>query len=125
MTFFFRFSFFTALIAISILAFLPDYSTLPSIVSVSDLINHAVAFMVLSILYSLSYPHSRKQILLTLIGYGIFIEIVQTFLPTRCASIEDVLADSVGLIVGLLLLKISRPAMGQSFRKEKTINVRR
>lgn len=113
---FFRFSFFIALSAISILAFLPDYSALPSIVSVSDLINHAVAFTVLFLLYALSYPHySLKQILLTLIGYGIFIEIVQTFLPTRCASIEDVLADSVGLIAGLILLKIFRPAMGQSF----------
>ncbi|MGZ5209018.1 MAG: VanZ family protein [Sulfuricurvum sp.] len=116
MIFFFRFSFFIALIAISILAFLPNYSALPSIVSISDLINHAVAFTVLSVLYSLSYPYySLKQTLLTLIGYGIFIEIVQAFLSTRYASIEDVLADSVGLIIGLVLLKIFRPTMGQSF----------
>jgi len=113
--FFFRFSLFIAVIAISILAFLPDYSTLPPIISLSDLINHTVAFTVLSLLYALSYSHSLKRIFLTLIAYGIFIETVQAFLPTRCASIEDVLADSVGLIVGLVLLKIFRPAMGQNF----------
>lgn len=113
MTLFFRFSFFIAVTAISILAFLPDYSALPPIVSLSDLLNHAVAFTILSLLYALAYSHSLKRIFLTLIGYGIFIETVQAFLPTRFASIEDVVADGVGLIVGMILLKVFRPVMGQ------------
>jgi VanZ family protein len=113
LTFFFRFSLFIAVTAISILAFLPDYSALPPIVSVSDLINHTVAFTVLSLLYALAYSHSLKRIFLTLIGYGIFIETVQAFLPTRFASIEDIIADGVGLIVGMVLLKVFRPVTGQ------------
>ena len=118
MTFFFRFSLFIAVIAISILAFLPDYSALPPIVSLSDLINHTAAFAVLSLLYALSYSHSLKRILFTLIVYGIFIETVQAFLPTRFASIEDVVADSVGLIVGMVFVKVFRPIMGQNFLKK-------
>jgi VanZ family protein len=101
--FFYRFSFFTALIAISILAFLPDYSALPSIVSISDLINHCIAFTVLTLLYRFAYTHSPQKTLFFLFSYALFIEFVQAFLPTRCASLEDVMADSVGLLIGMVL----------------------
>lgn len=100
-----RFAFFAALGSITVLAFLPDYSALPPIVSVSDLANHAAAFTVLFLLYSLSYAHSHKRIFLTLLAYGAFIEIVQGFLPTRYASLEDIAADSVGLMIALLIRK--------------------
>jgi len=116
--FFYRFSFFIALVAISTLAFLPDYSALPPIVSVSDLINHGVAFTVLTLLYRFSYTHSSRRVLFSLFSYALFIEFVQAFLPTRCASIEDVIADSVGLLIGMLLsnwIKKLRSPMGAIF----------
>jgi VanZ family protein len=99
----FRAAFFTALAGITTLAFLPDYSALPPLVSVSDLANHAAAFVVLALLYSLSYPHSQKRIAATLLVYGVFIEAVQALLPTRYASLEDIAADSVGLIIGMMV----------------------
>ncbi|MDD2781125.1 VanZ family protein [Sulfuricurvum sp.] len=103
MIFFFRTLFFSALISISVLAFLPDYNDLPRIVSLSDLLNHAVAFSVLSILYTFAYSHTPKRITLTLIAYGVLIEVVQAFLPTRYPSFEDIIADSVGIFLGLAL----------------------
>jgi len=106
--FFFRTLFFIALISISILAILPDYNALPPIVSVSDLLNHAAAFSVLSILYTLAYSHTQKQIAVALISYGVMIEAVQAFLPTRDASIEDIIADSAGILIGLTITKIMR-----------------
>lgn len=106
MIFFFRTLFFSALISISILAVLPDYNALPPLVSFSDLLNHAAAFSVLSILYTLAYSHTPKRIAITLIGYGIIIEGVQAFLPTRFASIEDLIADSVGILLGLTIIKM-------------------
>ncbi len=106
MIFFFRTLFFSALISISILAILPDYNGLPPIVSVSDLLNHAAAFSVLTILYAFAYSHTPKRIAITLIAYGGLIEAVQAFLPTRYASFEDIVADSVGIIVGVLIMKI-------------------
>ena len=106
MILFFRALFFTALISVTILAVLPDYNALPPIVSVSDLLNHAAAFSVLSLLYSFAYSHTQKQITVTLISYGVMIEAVQAFLPTRYASIEDIIADSLGILVGLTLMKL-------------------
>ncbi len=107
MIFFFRTLFFSALVSISILAILPDYNALPPIVSVSDLLNHAAAFSVLAILYAFAYSnHTPKRIAITLIAYGVLIEAVQVFLPTRYASFEDIIADSVGIIVGVLIMKI-------------------
>lgn len=103
MIFFYRFSLFIALVAISVLAFLPDYSTLPPLVSVSDLLNHGVAFTVLTLLYRFSYTHSLQRVFSSLFGYALLIECIQAFLPTRCASLEDVVADSVGLFVGIVL----------------------
>jgi VanZ family protein len=102
-----RILFFSALLAITVLAFLPDYSHLPQIVSLSDLVNHTAAFTVLFILYRLSYGHATVQIVLLLIGYGLFIEAVQSFLPTRSASLTDIVADGVGIILGYMTLKVS------------------
>jgi len=109
----FRLFFYTALVSITILAFIPDYSALPPIVSISDLINHSAAFAVLYLLYSLSYTHTIRRIIFTLIGYGIGIEIVQAFLPTRYSSLEDIAADCGGILMGYLVLKVFRPVMGQ------------
>lgn len=106
MIFFFRTLFFSALVSISILAVLPDYNALPPLASLSDLLNHAAAFTLLTLLYGLSYQHPPKQIAGSLIAYGVMIEMVQAFLPTRYASVEDILADSVGILLGLSITKL-------------------
>ncbi|HZF70200.1 VanZ family protein [Sulfuricurvum sp.] len=97
--------FFTVLILISTLAFLPDYSGLPPIVSLSDKLNHTAAFTVLILLYKLAFPHSTQRIVISLLLYAVFIEVIQVFLPTREASMEDILADSIGLALGVLLIQ--------------------
>lgn len=91
---------FGAWISITVLAFLPDYSHLPDAASFSDLLNHSAAFCLLYLLYRFSYPHTTRQIIGLLFFYALFIEAVQAFLPTRCASIEDVVADTVGMAIG-------------------------
>ncbi len=100
-----RTAFFASLAAITVLAFLPDYSALPPVVSYSDLANHTAAFILLSLLYFFSYPHSQKLIFATLLSYGVFIEAVQALLPTRYASLEDIAADAAGLIIGMVIAK--------------------
>lgn len=117
MTLLYRLLFLAALLSISTLAFLPDYNALPPIVSVSDLLNHAAAFIFLSVLYTLAYPHSFQRIALTLLGYGLLIELVQAFLPTRFASIEDVVADAAGVIAGIAGVKMFR-----SLRERKRVS---
>lgn len=100
-----KIAFFLTLLIISTLAFLPDYSELPPVVSFSDKLNHTAAFSVLFLLYRFSFTHAIQRIVISLLFYAIFIEVVQSFLPTREASIEDVFADSIGLILGIVLHK--------------------
>lgn len=111
-----KIAFFCTLIIISTLAFLPDYSGLPSIASFSDKLNHAAAFTVLLLLYRFAFIHTMQRILVSLLFYALFIETVQSFLPTRCASIEDIIADSVGIYLGYLIsgwVENIRPEMGR------------
>jgi len=91
------------------LAFAPNYNALPDFVSFSDLLNHALAFMVLFILMQLAYPeYTHKERIVLLLIYAIFIEFVQYFLPTRCASSSDVFADTFGLLIGFLFRKLTK-----------------
>lgn len=105
----FRIAFFTALAGITTLAFLPNYSALPPIVSVSDLANHAVAFFTLFCLYRVSYSHSMRRIVTLLVTYAFCIEIIQAFLPTRYFSLADIVADTTGMIVAIFFLKQLSP----------------
>jgi len=99
--------FYTALSAITTLAFLPNYDALPPLVNFSDLLNHAIAFAVLFILLKIAHPNLiLKQSVTSLTAYALWIEAVQYFLPTRFASLSDVLADSVGILIGYALYKL-------------------
>ncbi|MEA3372343.1 MAG: VanZ family protein [Campylobacterota bacterium] len=101
----FKFLFYTAFTAISILAVVPNYNALPEFVSFSDLLNHAVAFMVLYLLLERAHPAiGRRNGILLLLAYAILIEVVQYFLPTRFAAVSDVLADAAGVIVAVFIL---------------------
>ena len=103
----FKFLLYTTLGAITTLAFLPNYDALPPLVSFSDLLNHAVAFIVLFILLKMAYPKlSLKYSVAFLLAYALWIEAVQYFLPTRFASWSDVLADSVGILIGYAFYKL-------------------
>ena len=75
-----------------------------------DKVNHAAAFGMLFFVGCYAY---RKALYLWfgLIAYGIFIEILQSFLPFRTASAEDVAADIAGIALGhfaLFILNLSR-----------------
>ncbi|SFV60711.1 hypothetical protein MNB_SM-5-438 [hydrothermal vent metagenome] len=69
-----------------------------------DKANHFIAFMTLFVLLSLAYKHLslvRRVVLLLL--FGLQIEIVQYFIPGRDFSLLDVVADSVGIAIGIAL----------------------
>lgn len=64
--------------------------------------NHFIAFCTLYVLLSLAYSRfsTRLKILLLLL-VGIQIEITQYFIPARSFSVMDVVADSVGIVIGI------------------------
>ena len=92
------------LIAIEFLATTTIY--IEAVESVWDKANHFTAFFVLYILLTFAF---EKLSILTkvalLIGFGLQIEIVQSFIDGRYFSLLDVFADSIGIAIGLFFIK--------------------
>jgi VanZ family protein len=73
----------------------------------SDKVNHLLAFSSLTLVCGLGMAPLRSRSVFTLAAmllFAVFIELVQSQLPTRSADALDVLADGVGIAGGLLLL---------------------
>ncbi len=101
----FRFTFWSAIFIIFFIATKPGGIELFK--SIWDKLKHSFAFFVLYILFSFAYPKLNIKIkVLSLIGYGVLIEIVQYFIPTREFSLEDIFADSIGIISGVIFIKV-------------------
>jgi len=74
--------------------------------SIWDKANHFSAFFVLYILLSLGFL--RLSVLLKIILlllFGMQIEIVQSFIDGRYFSMLDVVADSIGIFLGVIVYK--------------------
>ena len=85
------------IVIISAIAFLPNYDKLPEVVSISGVINHFVAFLVLAFFLNNGYKLNSKNVFLLLFTYGFFIEAVQYFLPNRCFELLDLVVDMSGV----------------------------
>jgi len=72
-----------------------------------DKVNHFVAFFTLYIMLSLAHPNLKLlQKVLILLFYGVFIEFIQFFLPYREFSLLDIVADGLGIVIGIVLLRL-------------------
>lgn len=70
-----------------------------------DKANHALAFASLAFTAVWAFwpqPQQWRVLFAVLLAYGIGIEIAQSFLPPRSADWHDVVADAIGIAVGLL-----------------------
>ena len=103
--------FWTALITSYILAILPQEMA-PTIGDLSDKTLHFLAFAVLMFLLNLAYPIRWYKAALYLLFYAGFIEFSQYFTPNRCSEWLDILADAIGIVIGLLLYFLYAKARG-------------
>jgi VanZ family protein len=90
------------IVVVAIFAFTPGDSA-PSL-GVSDKVDHVTAFAALAWTGVLAFDpaaRTRLRLALALVGYGVVIELVQTQIPGRFAEFADVVADGVGITVGL------------------------
>lgn len=74
----------------------------------TDKLEHALAFLVLTWWFAVARPPAARlgtAAWLVLLGAGI--ELVQWFLPWRSASVGDLLADSLGVALGLALAALT------------------
>ena len=98
-----RVVFIVALIVICYLALTPKTDLF--VETISDKIKHIIAFFVLAWLCDISFPKSPFSLakICFLLGYGLFLEFWQHFLPYREFSILDLFADSLGLFLYMIL----------------------
>ena len=74
-----------------------------------DKSNHLLAFATLAVTAQLAFwPHPRRLpfSVIGLLLYGGFIELVQSQIPQRSGEWADLLADAVGIALGLLLVRL-------------------
>ncbi len=69
----------------------------------TDKLMHVGAFMGLAVLAALAWPGRQRVVFTGLIAYGVLVEVLQSFFPPRAASMADVVADGLGIALGLLL----------------------
>jgi VanZ family protein len=73
--------------------------------------NHFVAFLVLYLLLGLAYRDFSTAKKVAVMGAIAFqIEIVQYFIPGRFFSLLDIVADGVGVILGMIVCRYTVPA---------------
>ncbi len=102
-----RVGFVAAALAIAYLAFAP-FAESPGFGW--DKANHGVAFFTLAGLAELGWP-GRAGLpwrLLSVLGYGVLIELMQALLPHRHGSVLDFAADVVGVMLWLSLRQAVR-----------------
>jgi len=85
-----------------------DY--IPIQLSHSDKMYHAIAYFILGLTWLLSFPKSLQKkklkyaIVISCIFYGIVIEVLQATLTAyRTASLLDAIANTVGVILAMML----------------------
>ena len=78
-----------------------------SSVNFLDKVLHFLCFSYLTLITWLSQILNKDlHVYAIVLAYGILIEIVQRFLPYRSFEYLDIFADSVGIIAGLIIIKI-------------------
>jgi VanZ family protein len=101
-TFFFKIIWWVSLVIIYTLAILPQ-DMAPTVGSLSDKSHHILAFLVLAILLKLAYLIKYWHAFFLLAAFGLLIEVSQLFAINRSGEVADVVADIVGIFIGLKL----------------------
>lgn len=73
----------------------------------SDKVEHALAYATLSFWFCQLYPKAwtRVFVMVCLVGLGVGLEYVQGWTGYRTFDVMDMLADSVGVLLGWLLVQ--------------------
>jgi VanZ family protein len=97
--FYFKSIFFIAAFAIFYLALAPSDDVWLDF-GLGDKFNHFLAFFTLSLLLNRSSSSYEKRLrnVTALFLFGVLIEIVQAFVAYRSSSVEDLLADLLGIL---------------------------
>ncbi len=99
--------FWLALAGSYILAVIPQQSV-PGLTPFNDKGNHFLAFSVLTLLLLDGYRVKYLSAFVWMLMYGVLIEVSQLFAINRHGELLDVVADTVGVVIGILLYWLIR-----------------
>ena len=101
-------SFITVIVGITVLSLMPPISKIN--LNEKDKIGHFVAYTVLTIngLMIQKYQSKKMWLLFAFILYGGLMEFLQGFVPGREVSTWDLVANTSGVLIGLLFDKVLR-----------------
>ncbi|MDO6525652.1 VanZ family protein [Motilimonas sp. 1_MG-2023] len=102
-----KISFVSLLVVISYLAFSPAPVQIQF--NNMDKINHLAAFASLALVGRCAFNFHAGWLFGLLTGFGALIELVQSQIPNRFASGLDLLADMLGIIIGLVCYRLIQP----------------
>ena len=105
----FKILFFGAVIIVLVLALVPN-DNLKFNYAYEDKIKHTLAFFTLSLLLNRASSTLKHRVrnMISLLFFGIFIEVAQSFTNYRSPSYDDVLADLIGILLFQLLYSTYR-----------------
>jgi VanZ family protein len=114
-TLLFQIGFWIPLLVCTYLALVPEPPEHP-VFRLSDIVLHAGAFVYLTLALVLAqYGNTPIRTIrgalyvrtfVLMLAYGLFLELVQSFVPERTAEIKDLLVDLAGIAVGLGLARL-------------------
>ena len=100
-----RFIFWLVMMVMTALFLVPQEFVSSAIFDWWDKAQHAVAFSVLILIGFIAYPMNFWRAVISLILYGAFIEIIQSWTGWRQGDVMDALADMVGVLLMGLIIK--------------------
>ena len=105
---FLKYLFWTSSVVINVLALSPaPYLPPLEIFNWWDKAQHAIGFGTLTVLAVLAYPDvSKLRIGLMLVALGVLIEVLQYFTGYRFGDWQDAVADGVGVLLGLAMVRV-------------------
>ncbi len=100
--------FFSALLVVAVLSLAPR-EAIPD-TGISDKLGHFIAYSALSLLGLFAYPgkFGPRWVVAGLVLYGIGLEVLQILVPSRFFSMGDILANTLGVLLGYVLITLTR-----------------
>jgi VanZ family protein len=79
-------------------------------VDIWDKLGHFLAYASLALCGCLAFSIGRAQVVVgvSLVAYGCVLEIGQTFIPGRSGSIQDAIANALGVMFAIVLVRVMR-----------------
>ena len=84
-----------------------------------DKIFHFIGFGAFAFFFSVAYPKIKYYLIILCVSFlGVFVEILQSFIPRRAFSYLDMLADFTGVVFALLFLALLRTIFSKLAKKQ-------